>query len=304
MSCNPSAVMSFNSNSCLEEIHVFYQGPGNNGELYHAWTNQSLSWQQEKINGAGISNSPSAVVFQLTTYVFFQGSGNPTDVYGMMMDSSGNWVPGAWGNNGILPNVSTISMPSAFYHNGSLYVSYDPGGNTMYYVATSDGVTWSEPVQIAQIALSQAPALTVLNGNLYCLMQAPGKPGYAGEVTHSGTTFCAFTGPNGQLSLMYQNTTLLNSTMDLGSSPGVATFGSTLYCFETRNGSLFYNTYDDSSGWSSQKLIANGVEWANTSPSAIEFANKFYVFCENPGGGAGVPLDRRWCELVRRAERG
>lgn len=161
MSASPSPV-AFNG-----KIYLFHQGAKQNGQL---WCNvMSDSWGGDThlvISDEGDILSmfgnlgPSAVVFQGQIYCFFnQGvaASNGYLNYVVVTESDilagGSFTPPLYFVNTASP-ANVDQSPAAIVYNNVLYVFYqneggsvNTGSTQLFYVSTSDGVTWNGPTQ-------------------------------------------------------------------------------------------------------------------------------------------------------------
>ncbi|KAF7195373.1 hypothetical protein HII31_03265 [Pseudocercospora fuligena] len=64
-----------------DRLHVFYQGAGHSGELWHIVTSDGKSWSKAKVPKTGMSSSPSVVFANGKLYVFHQGWGNNVRIW-------------------------------------------------------------------------------------------------------------------------------------------------------------------------------------------------------------------------------
>lgn len=329
---NPTAAV-FNGS-----MYVFYQGAGSNsGTLCYASTADGTTWSSSAVvpelgmqgwtsPSMAMSTSPNAVTFAPSSsvvpfgvwqsdngsswslnsklsspaiegnlYVFFQGEANNGQLCYNIMDPEGHWL-----GIGQVPRVSMQGEPTAFVYNNQLFVAYDAGGagGALLYTCSSDGITWCDPILVCTIALSNAPAVTVLNSQIngsqadtnqtLCVMMGPGQ---------DQALWCAGTGTSGGWGAMYSITTGIAVASD--TSPGTVTFNNQLYCFfqgttadsYNANGTLYFTTYTGESAWSSPFQITGGQSSGTVmscSPAPVVFNDNLYVFFQGGGNNGSM----------------
>lgn len=317
---NPWAV-TFNS-----RLYVFYQGDGaDSGYLCYTSTGDGNTWNASarvpntgttgsSSNCIAMSTSPGAAVFvpsptlppfgvwqtddgstwSLTPnisspslegnlYVFHQGENNNQQIRYNVMDTAGNWQ-----GDTQIEGASMQGQPTPYVYNDELYVAYDQGGKggALMYMGTSNGVSWCEPIQISPISLSNAPALAIMNDQLFCLMMGPNQ---------DQRLWCTCTDPNGQWGLMYWN--YQGILLAQNTSPGVVQFNNQLYCFYQSvdsnykaNGTLYYTIYTQANTWNSGAQLLAGEPSGNIiscSPAPVLFGDDLYVFFQGSGSNEG-----------------
>ena len=106
MSASPSAFV-YGDHLC-----VFYQGPGNNGQLLYS-VFDGTNWEFDNlVTTLALSGSPSAMQYGEGIAVFHQGGGD---------DGTLRWVyspdgsPGSWGGDVVVQNVGMSNSPSALW---------------------------------------------------------------------------------------------------------------------------------------------------------------------------------------------
>ena len=267
MSGCPAAV-AFNGS-----LYVFYQGSGNNGQLWYSQSSDGSDWSfRSQIANANITTSPAAAVFtnpsdnQSNLYVFHQ-NGTSGQLWYSVLDTAGNWSSDAQ-----IANVSMSATPCAAAYNGRLYVLYEGGGNNgqFWYISSADGSTWGTPSQVASIGLTAAPSLVVLGTQLCCMMQ---NPGYGGELWYASIN------QGGNWGWM----TKVNNEI-MSQSPGTIVFNNKIYCFlqgQGNNGALYCAVFDGTD-WQPSFNILSGGGMSN-SPAPVSFNSKLWVFYQ--GGG-------------------
>lgn len=317
-------------------MYVFYQGAGSyNGLLCYTSTADGKTWSNSTVTPAldavgetsttiSMSTSPNAVSFVPSSsvvpfgvwqsdngsswslnskvsspaiegnlYVFFQGEENNGQLWYNVMDPEGSWL-GAQR----IPQVYMQGEPTAFVYNNQLFVAYDAGGTggALLYTCSSDGESWCDPILVCTIALSNAPAVTVLSDQInggqagssqtLCVMMGPGQ---------DQALWCTGTGTSGGWGAMYSMTT--GVAVASNTSPGIATFNNQLYCFfqgttgnnYNANGTLYFMTYTGDSAWSSPLQITGGQSSGavmSCSPAPIVFNDNLYVFFQGSSNGS------------------
>lgn len=317
MSNIPSAV-EFN-----DEVYVFYQGPGNDEQLYftHASSIGSGNWvQSTPVANTQIasSGSPGVVLFNGLAYVFYP-SPNDAICYRTLSTS------GDWGAQGSVPAAQMTGKPSPMAYNGILYVFYEgSGGGTMWYVSSSDAVDWSVPVQVAMTGISASPSLVVYDSKLCCFMQGPGNDNQLWNTfVVPGSTSSFMTRINGEImswspaavvyneqvyvflqgegesGAMYycigdangwQPSIKVLSEGEMTGSPGPVVYNEVLYVFSQGGdyaGNLRYNTYSSSGGWNSTPTVVPGAGMSGW-PAPVVWNEDLYVFYEGKGNANGL----------------
>jgi hypothetical protein len=221
-------------------------------------------WEAEEVvPNVGLSHSPSLTVFNNTLYCAYQGSYFDHKIKYVTRDLNNN----GWSEELVIPGAGGFYSPSLAVFNNALYCAYhgnnkDNGDKRVRYVATVDGIDWSEELVVPGIGLSFSPSLAVFNNTLYC----------------------AYHGKNCDQKLRYISTydgvnwSGESVVPDVGIfySPSLAVFNSTLYCaYQGSNNdrTLTYVSTHDGINWS-EEFVVSGVALSD-SPCLVTFNSSF-----------------------------
>jgi hypothetical protein len=160
------------------QIYLFHQGLGNDGQLWCNCLSTNGSWsgdtQLSSVSGAfATDGSPSAVVFNGQIYCFYvYGSG----VKYVVLDASNNWnAP----ENVVYPGGNTTyggyicpTIPAAIVYGGQIYLFFqginsknsDPN-QLLYCTVSSDGSTWSSVTQVGNATAAAGGNVLAVIGN-------------------------------------------------------------------------------------------------------------------------------------------
>ena len=104
------------------QLYCFYQGSNGEAQL---WFTQfdGTNWSAEQLVGyVGISESPSAVVFNDSIYVLHKGWGTSTQLWYSVFDGTG-WQP-----DQLVSSATLASSPAGAVVNGVLYCLHEGQG--------------------------------------------------------------------------------------------------------------------------------------------------------------------------------
>jgi chitinase len=193
MSDSPSAVLWQGG------IEVFFQGANNDGQLWRTFSSDGNAWGTTQTNvrvqGVGMSGSPSAVVYNGSLYVFYQGLNNSGGLWYTVSGDSINWTQHA-----PVPNLGMSGSPSAAVWKGGITVFHQGSGNggQLWYTYSGDGNNWGNPktdsiVPVSGLQMSGSPSVVEYNGRLYTFFQGGNQ--YQGQlwyVTYDGTNWAEY----------------------------------------------------------------------------------------------------------------
>lgn len=283
------------------QLFVFIQGSGEDGQLWYNSSPDGQTWLgNQQVPGLGMSESPSAVVFN-DLYCFHQGSGQ-----------NGQLWYRDYAQDRQLTNTNGLSAsPSSAVFNNTLYCFHQgPGQNgKILYNTSTDGASWSSDQSLSS-GISEGPSAVVFNNSLYCFHQGayengqliynvstdgktwPGGDNSVGSnaaimsespsaVVFNSKLYCFYQGPGNNGQLMYSVLTIANNkptwavnkqvpNTGISASPSAVVFNGSLYCFHQgayQNGQLIYNTSTDGSSWSGDQVVPNAI--MSEGPSAV-----------------------------------
>ena len=161
-------------------ISVFHQGwlhtvPGApDGHLWYTYSPDGTNWGPDTLGTPlGMSESPSAVVYNGLLYVFHQGFGGNGQLWYSYSADGANWDPDT-----LISGRFISGSPSAVVYNGVLYVFYQ-GGNQytgQLWYTTYDGTNWGENI-IPNVVMSGSPSAVVWAGGITVFHQGYGDDG-------------------------------------------------------------------------------------------------------------------------------
>lgn len=130
--------------------YMYFHKGETNKYIYAAKSSNGTSWYGHGAlnNNPQTTNPPAAIRYGNKVFCFYRGNDYQlyTKVYYSYTFNGNTW----WGDVSI-PNTSikntSWQSPVPVIHNDVLYVFYD-SGNTISYVTTTDGVSWSSPTVI------------------------------------------------------------------------------------------------------------------------------------------------------------
>jgi hypothetical protein len=186
------------------QLYVFYQGGHWAGNIHYLTYSEGNGWSEEyTVPNAGMSASPSPVVFNNRLYVFTEGWKNASQLwysaYYCYDTATNNWQ---WGNS----TQITLNIPDPYYYfpdtaptavvfDGELYVFYltapeeEGQSNRIYYNTSSNGSSWSNAIQLPGIdPVNSVALISYDNGDgngtqLYCVYVTVG-----GELYYTSTS--------------------------------------------------------------------------------------------------------------------
>jgi hypothetical protein len=148
------------------KLWAFYQGPGFDGKIRYAQTDDGRQWTlgEQPLPKTKTSASPAAVQFQGRLYVFHQSSKNTGYLYFTMLNADGNWT-----TDTRIEGVRMSDSPTPVVFKGSLYVFHQgiSGNEELWYTASADGGSWRDDAQISDMRVTYSPAASVLGQTLY-----------------------------------------------------------------------------------------------------------------------------------------
>jgi hypothetical protein len=278
-----------------DNLYVFHQGSSNNGQLWYLYSKDDIfdgtNWDNDtQIQNIGMTDSPSAVVYDGKLYVFHQGSNNNGQLW---YTFSSDGILGNWGADTLVPNVGMTGAPSAVV-DGSYLIVFHQGYNSngQLWHVTFDGTNWGQDTQIPNVGMSGSPSTVVYNGNLYVFHQ-----GYAnnGQLWYT-------VAPGGMVGGNWGRDTQVQN-VGMTASPSAIVDGNVndLLVFHqgsNNNGQLWYSPFNGTN-WGKDTQIPNvGM---SESPSAVFYNGDLYVFHQgsgdngqlwytvSPGGALGRP---------------
>lgn len=298
------------------DLYVFYEGPGNNGQLWYSVLN-GTGWTSAVVPNVNMSQTPSATVFNDKLYVFYQSAAANGTIFYSVFDGT-TWAAQVQAPiGGISESPSVVSFTPQGASSQQLYVFYQGGGNsgTLFYNAFN-GSTWTNNTQVPNVSMSNSPSASVFDNQIYVAYQggdnntllmynAFNGTSWVGQtqvlgalmtgspalVVYNGQIYVAYSWPNDDalgwgplFNAGFQGGTV--ETVGTASSPATAAYvpgsGTPLpYVFYLCNGQLFYNLAKGPNDWGPPTQLPNlGV---SGSPAAVVFNNNPYVFYEGAG---------------------
>jgi hypothetical protein len=189
MSGSPSAVLWAGG------ITVFHQGYGDNGTLWYTFSPDGKSWGTTQtdapVPNAGMSDSPSAVVYNGLLYVFHQGANNDGQLWYSTYDGT-TWVQNS------VPNLGMSGSPSAVLWAGGITVFHQGYGDngTLWYTFSPDGKSWAKAGTTqtdsqypGSLGMSGSPSAVVYNGVLFIFHQGFHDSGELWYTAFDGTNW-------------------------------------------------------------------------------------------------------------------
>lgn len=154
-----------------DQLYLFYEGPGNNGQLWYS-VYDGTDWTSGVVPGVSMSQTPSATVFNGSLYVFYQSAANDGTVCYSVFDGS-SWAAEVQPPiGGISDSPAAVTFTPAGSNQAQLYVFYRGGGNSGWlFQNVFDGSTWSANTQIPNTSISGSPAAAVFDGKIYVAHQ-------------------------------------------------------------------------------------------------------------------------------------
>jgi hypothetical protein len=146
-----------------------------------------------QVRGVGMSESPSAVVYNSLLYVFFQGFGETGQLSYSYSSDGLQWSePSFWASPVPDQNLIMSGSPSAVVYNGLLYVFHQGGQDDgQLWYSSFDGITWSADTPIENVAISESPSAVLWQGGISVLHQGSYENGglyytYSPDGSHWG----------------------------------------------------------------------------------------------------------------------
>jgi hypothetical protein len=269
-----------------DNLYVFHQGSGNNGQLWYSYFD-GTNWDHDtQIQNIGMTDSPSAVVYNGQLYVFHQGSNNNGQLWYTFSSDGTNWSRDA-----LVPNVGITGAPSAVV-DGSYLIVFHQGyaNNGQLWHSTFDGTNWGQDTQIPNVGMSGSPWPVFYNGNLYVFHQGYGNNGQLWYTVAPGGIVGGNWGADTQV-----------PNVGMTASPSAVVDGSDLIVFHqgsNNNGQLWYSPFNGTN-WGKDTQIPN-VGMTGSS-LAVFYNGNLYVFHQglgnngqlwytvSPGGALGRP---------------
>jgi hypothetical protein len=213
----------------------------------------------------GLSQSPSAVLFNNQPYVFYNGGGNLW--YSTFNGSS--WSSAA------VTGVGLSESPSAAVYNSQIYVFYQGSGSQSGWLhyTVFNGTTWTTATT-EEGGITGSPSAIVFDNDIYVLHQ--------GQAPNTNLWYNVFNGTS------WAGDTQVSS-VTMQDSPCALVLSSTQLgvCFMASGGSgaLEYVVLSGGS-WSSVQTIPNAA--AGGPPAAVVFDGVGYIVYEGAGSTEGV----------------
>jgi len=274
LSDSPSAVL-FN-----KKIYCFHRGYSN-GRENSLWYNVfdpakplGTQWGVDRaLPGAGMSENPSAAVFNNQLYCFFQGSGDNNQFWYNVSNDGTNWL-----GNVQLYNTRLTGSPSAvvanFNNTNALYCFHPGLDGTQVWYNVFGGANWLADAAVPTTNLSESPSGVVFNNQLYCFHQSVTNNANVTQLWYNvfdGTKWA------GDLPV---------PTTYMSKSPSAVVFNSQLYCFHQAVATgpnatqLCFTVSVDGANWSADMPILPTATMSE-SPSAVVFQGKLYCFYQS-----------------------
>jgi len=260
MTGSPSAV------PWLGGIAVFHQGYAASGQLWYTYSSDGQQWGGDTpwgqpnfpVQDLGMSESPSAIVYNGLLYVFHQGYGDNGQLWYTYYDGA-NWSPDT-----PIQGVGMSGSPSAVLWQGGICVLHQGQNDNgqLWYTYSPDGThwggdtPWGYPFPVQNLGMSESPSAVVYNGLLYVFHQ-----GYA---------------DNEQLWYTYYDGA--NWSPDTPLTPGVLMTGSPSAVLWQGGISVF-----------SQGQNENATLWYTYSPDGKQWGG------DTPWGGGGLLTESPSC---------
>lgn len=154
-----------------DAIYCFFWTGRRDKQLCYSYfytdTNE-IYWQvPEFLNQVGITDSPSAVVYQNSLYCFHQGDNNNGQLWYSVL------VNGNWQRDTQVVGVTMSGGPSAVVYQDQLYCFYQGANNNgqlCYSILGKDGITWQH-FKVPGKKMWGDPSVVVYQGKLYCFYQ-------------------------------------------------------------------------------------------------------------------------------------
>jgi hypothetical protein len=174
-------------------ISVFHQGwlhtvPGApDGHLWYTYSSDGAEWGPDTLGTPlGMSESPSAVVYNGLLYVFHQGFGGNGQLWYSVLDGAN------WGEDTQIQPLGMSGSPAAVAWAGGITVFHQGSDNNgqLWYTYSADGANWDPDTLISGRFISGSPSAVVYNGVLYIFYQGGNQ--YTGQLwytTYDGTNW-------------------------------------------------------------------------------------------------------------------
>jgi hypothetical protein len=275
MSLSPSAASTPNGLYCAFEK---YEQDDRSAVLQYISSPNGSDWSNPgAIPNASIADSPALTDYSGTLYCAYQLYGS--DYHSGRLYMIGSADGSTWGQPEQVAGASISLSPALATFNNVLYCAYqgyerDDRSGKLFLGSSQDGVTWTTPVQISGVSMSNSPALAAFNNSLYCAYQ-----GY---------------GPNGQLMYTSSSDCATWSTpspiaaAQMSESPALVVFNGRLYAFyqgSGHNGQLCYTSTPDGSTWATPVVMANAL--MSNSPAVATFNDELFCFYQFGGDHSG-----------------
>jgi len=149
-----------------------WTGPGRDASV-QLWNGNS--WEGEKPVPAGISESPSAVVYGDRLIVFYQGANHSSTLFFSEFKSTGKGGSGTWTGNTQVPGMMMSSSPSAVTINNKIYIFHRAAANgkSLWGIVYTMG-KFSADDEFFDMAMANSPGAVLFNNTIYCFHQGQG----------------------------------------------------------------------------------------------------------------------------------
>jgi hypothetical protein len=268
MTGSPSAV------PWLGGICVLHQGYADSGQLWYNYSSDGQQWGGDTpwgqpnfpVQDLGMSESPSAVVYNNLLYVFHQGYGDNGQLWYTYYDGA------TWSADTPIPGVGMSGSPSAVLWQGGICVLHQRQNNNgqLWYTYSPDGTHWGgdtpwgqQPnLPVQDLGMSGSPSAVVYNSLLYVFHQ-----GYA---------------DNGQLWYTYYDPAIGNWSPDTPVQ-GVGMSGSpSAVLWQGGISVLHQGQKDDNQLW--YTYSSDGLQWGGDTPwGQPNFSVNDLLMTESPG---------------------
>ncbi|PJZ25552.1 hypothetical protein CH352_17340 [Leptospira hartskeerlii] len=253
LSGSPSAVV-FGS-----KLYVFYQGCNNEGYIWFSvfdgqkWSgNEYLGGAQTK---SGITDSPSAVIFQDKLYVFHHGFGDNGQVWCRIFNGV-KWTP----DTEIKEFHGITDSPSAVVFQYGLWIFHQGRGTNSVgkiYLVQKNSTEWFQDKQLEPYSgISSSPSAVVFQDKLHVFHQGEGRNGQVWlRIFNNGR---------------WENDQRLAHCLPMMNSPFAVVFQNKLYLLHQMANLLYFSTFDGKTWSPDQIALNNFLSWTPSPEKWME----------------------------------
>jgi hypothetical protein len=267
LSNSPATTVFANPTSGQDELYVFYQGEGLNGQLWYNVLDAAGTWAGERqVDGAYMSATPGAMVVGGVLYAFFEGGGNDGTLwYTSSLDGS------TWSDPLQVMGTRLSCGPTMAVLNSEIYcIMQGPGNdNDLFYTTLSPGSSATGTVGSYMTRINNA-----------CASLSPSAIASGSDILFAYATYNDY---NSMVFVRGASTGwqpgVYVGGAETASAPSLIEFNNLLYVFfqgHTGNAFCYSTSSDGGVSWDGPTTVSNRALWS--APATAALGDNLYVF--------------------------